>query len=347
MLFERIMNRISVRYKTILLHIILWSILIAPSYLFVDTTGIDNYLQLMNSEHLFTVSLFYINYFLLVPFLLNRKRYVIYLLSLFFTSVLAFCVMYSFRMCIEDGLCLDYSSYLRNYSQNLNTILLYSVVSIFARSYVDWQKGMEREFKLKNEKIGAELAYLKNQIDPHFFFNNLNNLYSLCLNKDENAAVMVSRLSDMMRAYMNNSKLSEIALDEEIEFIKNFIRFQLLKRPKSSDIDLYTEGNLKEYKIAPLLLINFVENAFKHSNIFHDKNARILINCLLDNQNNLEFQVENTIYSHPNESVAGIGNKNTKRQLDLIYKDRYSLIEEKGESNYKLVLNILNNTRNE
>lgn len=340
-------KRVVYKYQIEFLHVLLWGILLLPSYVFVGDVNQENYYQLVLSEHLFIITLFYFNYFVLVPALFNKKKILIFLISYFCFSTILFCIMFTYRLYMQDRFELNYSLYVTNFFMNIQSILLYSVVSIFARSYVDWQESVSRELQLKNEKIEAELSYLKTQIDPHFFFNNLNNLYSLTVSKDENAPIMILRLSDMMRSYINNSKLSMITLHEEIEFIRNFIRFQLLKKPKSTDIDLYTVGKLNEYSIAPLLLINYVENAFKHSNIFHDKNASITINCCVDNDNNLEFLVSNTIYSIPNKSVAGIGNKNVKRQLELLYKGRYTLFEENKKTSYKVVLKIFNTKINE
>ncbi|WP_164977480.1 sensor histidine kinase [Ancylomarina salipaludis] len=253
--------------------------------------------------------------------------------------------MLGYQLYIKDMFEWNTRGYLKNYSYNIPSILYYSVIAVFARSYYDLQNSLEREYQLKNEKITTELNYLKSQIDPHFFFNNLNNIYSMAIKKDENITVMISRLSDMMRSYIYNSRLSKISLDKEIDFIENFVYFQLLKKPKSTDIDVYSDGYINDYFITPMLLINFVENAFKHSNIFHNTEASISINCFVDESKNLEFQVENTIYNLPNHSVSGIGNENTKRRLELLYPGRYKLIENINDNIYSIVLKIYNKTK--
>ncbi len=333
------------QYQIILLHFILWCILILPPYLFVDKVVLANNYKQFISENLFSLAIFYLNYFLLVSHFVSWKKIVIYLLFLAIISFFCFSIMLGYQLYVKDIFVWNTKGYLKNYTYNIPSILYYSVIAVFARSYYDLQKSLKREYQLKNEKISTELNYLKSQIDPHFFFNNLNNIYSLAVKKDENITVMISRLSDMMRSYIFNSRLSKISLEKEIDFIENFVYFQLLKKPKSTDIDVYSEGNLSDCFITPMLLINFVENAFKHSNIFHNPEASISINCFVDESKNLEFQVENTIYELPNQSVSGIGNTNTKRRLDLLYPDRYKLIEETHANMYSVVLKIYNKTK--
>jgi len=332
----------KIKYQIVLLHIILWCILIIPPYLFVDSTVLANNYKQIISENIFSIAIFYVNYFLLVSRFLTWRKIAIYVLFLTIISFTCFSIMLSYQLYIRDMFIWNIKGFVRNYTLNIPSILYYSVIAVFARSYYDLQNSLKREYQLKNEKITTELNYLKTQIDPHFFFNNLNNLYSLAINKDENTPVMISRLADLMRSYIYNSRHKIIPLEKEIEFIENFVYFQLLKRPKSDAIDVYSEGNIDKYYITPMLLINFVENAFKHSNIFHDSEANISISCFVDELMNLEFKVENTIYPLPNQTVAGIGNINTKRQLDLIYKDRYNLTEEKNENAYSVVLKIFN-----
>jgi len=214
-------------------------------------------------------------------------------------------------------------------------------MSIFARSYIDLRKVVKREFKLRHQKVQVELNYLKLQLNPHFLFNNLNNIYSLCVNKDDNAPLMVARLSGMMRNYVNYSKLSKISLDKEIDTINNFISFQKLKKPMSSNIDVYIEGDVSDYQIIPLVLVNFVENAFKHSDIFHSDRSYISISFVLDEFMNLMFLVENSVFEYKNNKSIGIGNVNIKRQLDLAYEDRFSLHQTIENGCYSVKLNIM------
>lgn len=335
------------KYRIILIHIILWCVFIIPPYLYADKEVLLNNYKQIFSENLFSITIFYLNYFLLVRSFLTWRKLPIYLTLLTIFSFVCFSIMLSYQLYIKDLFVWNISGFIKNYIYNIPSILYYSVIAVFARSYYDLQSSLKREYQLKNEKITTELNYLKTQINPHFFFNNLNNIYSLAVKKDESTPNMITRLSEIMRSYIYNSRLTHISLEKEIEFIENFVHFQLLKKPKSDNIDVYSDGYTEGYTIAPMLLINFVENAFKHSNIFHDSKASISINSFVDEYNTLEFTVKNTIYSLPNKSISstGIGNTNTKRRLDLIYPNRYSLKEEEKNNMYTVVLKIFNKTK--
>lgn len=159
---------------------------------------------------------------------------------------------------------------------------------------------------------------------------------------------MVLELSDTMRRYMNSSKLDKIPILQEIDNIKQYIKFQLLKSPKSDLVDFYTEGDFEGHEIAPLILMNFVENAFKHSNLSHNEEGYINIECILEeNKNNAEeeilnFNVINSIGANNNVSISNIGNSSIKRLLELAYPNRYKLDTTHTQDEYIVKLTIIN-----
>lgn len=333
------MEKTLKKHYILILHLSFWSIIYVPIYL--SLINKDSSLLIAKIiTHLYILSVFYLNYFLLIPRFLNRKHYFSYCIS-YITSIAVFLI---FMLAIRQNFIPPETSsiienYITNFMRYVDNILLYSVVAIFARSYVDWQKNTRELYELQIEKRKNDISILKNQLNPHFYFNNLNNLYSLCLEKDDNAAPMVSTLSDLTRTYLNHSLLNKISIKKEMEFCKTFVDFQLLKKPKSNNVDIYSEGKLEQFQIVPMILINYVENAFKHSNIFHDKNAQIEISCsVIDNT--LTYIVRNTIYKLSNSSVSGLGNINISKILELSYKDRYSLKTEKLDGYYNVTLTI-------
>lgn len=324
------------------LHILFWSVIILPDYIIGEEGHISQFPKFISKDGHFLL-IFYFNYLILVPKLLNKGKIWKYSILTLLLTLVSFSIMYYALVFYYNMSDYSIESWGSNYIMNFDLTIVYIVMSIFARSYIDLRKVVKREFKLRHQKVQVELNYLKLQLNPHFLFNNLNNIYSLCVKKDDNAPLMVSSLSDMMRNYVNYSKLSKISLDKEIETINNFISFQMLKEPMSANIDVYIEGDVCDYQITPLLLINFVENAFKHSDIFHSETAFISIACVLDEAMNLEFIVENSVFEDIGNEAIGTGNTNIKRQLDLIYMDRYKLYQTNKDGCYRLELNIMAN----
>ncbi|WP_340114205.1 sensor histidine kinase [Maribellus mangrovi] len=181
--------------------------------------------------------------------------------------------------------------------------------------------------KLTEENLKLELNFLKSQISPHFLFNSLNNLYSIAIkNDDEETASGLSKLSTMMRFMLDTSDKTIVKLNEEIEYLKSYIEMQKLRFLESDDINISfnTIGNTNIFNLPPFLLINFIENAFKHG-IDYKKPSKIDIMLAVD-KNKLLFKVENTIHQiKKNEDNSKLGLDNVKKRLDLIYGTDYSL----------------------
>lgn len=203
---------------------------------------------------------------------------------------------------------------------------------------------------LKAQKMAAELALLKTQINPHFFFNTLNNLYSLTIQNSEKAPTMILQLSDMMRYTIYEGQKQKVSIPNEIEYLKNYIELQKIRYQKNVEINfLIQEGiNSETTQIAPLLFIILLENAFKHGVETLRKNA--FLNVQLDlvqhkNQKELIFLIENNFDSEentqqPKKTEQGIGLQNLKRRLELLYPQKYSLEIEKKENIYSAKLKI-------
>ncbi|WP_338813493.1 histidine kinase [Bernardetia sp. Wsw4-3y2] len=203
---------------------------------------------------------------------------------------------------------------------------------------------------LKAQKMAAELALLKTQINPHFFFNTLNNLYSLTVQNSEKAPTMILQLSDMMRYTIYEGQKQTVSLFDEIEYLKNYIELQKIRYQKSVEIN-FSVGqniNIETTQIAPLLFIILLENAFKHGVETLRENAFLTIQLDLiqnKNQQELTFWIENNFDSEENnqkekKTEQGIGLQNLKRRLELLYPQKYSLEIEKKETIYSAKLKI-------
>ncbi|MEL6535132.1 MAG: histidine kinase [Bacteroidota bacterium] len=195
---------------------------------------------------------------------------------------------------------------------------------------IDWVRNRERTSQLEKMNLETELAYLKSQVQPHFFFNTLNNLYSLTLVKSDKAPETVMKLSELMSYVIYQGQESEIHLSAVVNHIHNYLDLEKLRYGDKLEIDFSIEGELGGVRVAPLLLIPFVENAIKHGG--KDEQGKIPLKlslCVKEHQ--LRFQTQNfkapAVNGHTMEAdrKGGIGLANARRRLKLLYADRYSL----------------------
>lgn len=180
--------------------------------------------------------------------------------------------------------------------------------------------------KLLNEdKLKTELKLLKAQINPHFIFNALNNIYSLTYMQKQNAAESVLKLSEMLRYVFYDCNKDKVELLAEIKYIWNFIAFQQMKSEQEQNIKFQTSANIETFEVAPMLFIPFIENAFKYSKIEEIENAYVYI-ALEYTQEQLHFTIENSVPEvGRNISGSGLGIRNVKHRLEIIYKDKFEL----------------------
>lgn len=188
--------------------------------------------------------------------------------------------------------------------------------------------------KLKNEKMKAELMLLKSQINPHFFFNTLNNLYGLVAKDPQKAQELILKLSDMMRYSIYDGEKDTVALPEEIVFLKNYIELHKMRYHKKISVEFNCEVD-ESRNVVPLLFIILLENSFKHGIENLRKNAYVKMD-LITSQNEIRFVIENN-YERA-EKQSGIGLKNLKRRLELIYPKQHELSFSVTESVYKAQL---------
>ncbi len=191
---------------------------------------------------------------------------------------------------------------------------------------------------LKADKAKAELAMLRTQINPHFFFNTLNNLYALTVKQSEKAPEVILKLSDMMRYTIYEGNKEMVTLEEEIEYLSNYIELHKIRYKKSVEITFNHKVNTS-LTIAPLLYIILLENAFKHGVETLAENASIHIN-LTEETGFIIFSIENNFDPNEISTSNGIGLQNLKRRLSLLYKNKHELQIDVSNSLYKTTLKI-------
>jgi len=193
-------------------------------------------------------------------------------------------------------------------------------------------------FRLKNEKAKTELLHLKNQVNPHFFFNTLNNLYGLVGSDTKKAQELILKLSDMMRYSIYEGEKEVVTLKAEVDYLNNYIELHKMRYHKEIDIKFEAEIET-DYKVMPLLFIILLENAFKHGVENLNKDAYVYIN-IRAKENKVFFEIENNFDQTLPKEDKGIGLKNLERRLELVYPKKYSLSFYTKENRYKAQLTL-------
>ncbi|GAB1450841.1 hypothetical protein MASR2M47_08970 [Draconibacterium sp.] len=176
--------------------------------------------------------------------------------------------------------------------------------------------------KIEQQKLEAELKALKGQLNPHFLFNSLNNIYSLALIKSDKVPNLILKLADLMRHIIYDSKEKYIPLEKELEFVDNFIELQKIRTSDNTNINYKIVGIVPSAKIAPLLFEPFIDNAFKHGLPGAGKSDYIHITFNFEHKDSLLFTIENNYEElfNPKRTNSGIGLNNVKKRLKLLYQ---------------------------
>jgi sensor histidine kinase YesM len=203
-----------------------------------------------------------------------------------------------------------------------------------------WYDNEKQKKEMENQKLGAELSLLKSQINPHFFFNTLNSIYSLSIIKSEKTSEAVIKLSELMRYIIYDTERKVVPLTKEIEYIANYIELQRLRLPDEIKVRFKTNLREGESVIEPLLLLPFVENAFKHG-VDVEKGGKINIE-ITQTGDELRLLVENPLVENNNNGKrqSGIGVDNTLKRLKLLYADSFTFAAGPVQSNFVVDLTL-------
>jgi two-component system LytT family sensor kinase len=208
----------------------------------------------------------------------------------------------------------------------------------------NWQHDAQVRERLEQQRVSAELAMLKAQINPHFFFNTLNNIYSLTLIDGEQARAALHRLSRMMRYVLYDTAAGPTQLSQEVAFVQDYITLMQLRLTDRVTVTFDHPEPVREVPIAPMILLPFVENAFKHG-VAATQASSIYVGLRQPTPDQLEIEVRNTLFPTPATDLAGsngIGLVNTRRRLDLLYPGQYTLrvVEHTPENEFAVHLSL-------
>jgi LytS/YehU family sensor histidine kinase len=226
--------------------------------------------------------------------------------------------------------------FLENYPTSIGVLVLLYYALLIILGVFWFTKQVVSFFKLKNENSKAELQHLKNQVNPHFFFNTLNNLYGLVGNDTKKAQELILKLSDIMRYSIYEGEKDEVNLNAEVDYLKNYIELHKMRYHKPIDVKFEVEIE-EDYKVMPLLFIILLENAFKHGIENLSKGAYVHVHISAKN-NNVNLELENNFDPTLTKEDNGIGLKNLKRRLELVYPKKHTLSFSTAENVYKAKL---------
>lgn len=325
-------KKVSFEYLfRLLFHILFWGIwLVLPIINAYENNTEKDIWYLHNIVPLSLTHLpqFFVNTMVLIPYFLRKKGMGSYVFSVIGLSFLFLGIQYLLKLLIwDEGRPINLFDF-----KTIFPILFVGAVSTvygLIIYMVDQEKVKQEE---KQEKLQSELSFLRSQISPHFIFNVLNSIVYLIRTKSSSAESVTIQLSELMRYMLYEADDTQVSLDKELNYLNNYIELQKVRFEEDVEINLNIEGNIGSQIIEPMLLIPFVENAFKHGvGMINSPTIDVLVRS---NDNELYYEVRNKIApetSEDKDNSSGIGLKNVKRRLELLYADKHKLEIRKDE----------------
>ena len=295
------------------------------------------------------ISFYYFNTHVLIPRLLDRNKIIPY-----FLVIVAFLIFFGDVPRLYQNFFGDIQRFATNLQivKNKNyrppilssgSIAIFLLVFLFgtgSRVLQRWMISERKNKQIENEKLNAEIAFLKAQINPHFLFNTLNNIYSLAANKSDMTASAVMKLSNIMRYVLTEAKNDSVPLEKEMQFINDYIELQKIRTTNKTSVGFTVVGDVTGKHISPMILLPFTENAFKYGVSARDLSP---INILLEShKDHIHFKIRNMKHTGNRKDLSntGIGIANTRRRLELLYPGKYHLDIEDIAASYTVNLNI-------
>ncbi len=359
---NRILINSNKKIVTIIAHLAAWACFFALPYLVffprmmdANFSMSDHMIASIICNNLFLVFFYYLNTLVLIPKLLMKEKWLIYTITIFCFLVVYLYVPKYIANWIAPPEIRNFPTNITNRGRprtgnsrrsfvdffNIAIFLLVFTVGTCISVIQRWLQTEENRKETESQKLETELSFLKSQINPHFFFNTLNNIYSLAVVRSDKTAPAVMKLSSIMRYILTETTQEHVALSNEVDFIKNYIELQQVRLTEKTTVAFSAEGLIDEKLVAPLVFIPFVENAFKYGiSTKSSSHIEIKIEAL---ENNIKFYSSNYIVPSENNMMenTGIGINNVKRRLALMYPGKYVLTNEIKDNFYLVHLEII------
>jgi len=322
-------------HRTFFFHLLFWAVYcISNAYLWETFDKTYNETTFYGLARLpIKMIAAYINFYLLIQFFFQKRYFTFF--SFFLLNLIIAGLIQTY---ISDSGVFNYQSFTQYSLPVCSVIILSSVLIIIHQFFVKVNESKQLEI----EKIKSELSFLKTQLQPHFLFNTLNNIYSLTFSNGHLAGKSILQLSGLLRYVIYESEAEKVDLQKEINHLKNYIELEKIRFAPRLELSFNISGDVAGKKIAPVLLMPFLENVFKHASNKMDEKIWITIDLIVK-ESNLYFTVENSVFlfgkTQMQNSYSGIGLENVKRRLSLLYEN-HTLNSELRENYYHTFLMI-------
>jgi len=332
-------------WRIVTVHVVYWVLfVILPMLMFnMDNFGKSSNYSFWTHITILNFISFYLAYFILVPWIMSRKR----LVSIILVSLLWLICLTTLRSGI-NYIAMEVLNFWAKFPFSMEkqltlgvfNAIVYSFNAILIYFSIEWYKERQYRSELVKEKQKSEIDLLKSQMNPHFLMNTLNNLYSLVYQGSSQASDAVLKLSDIMRYMLYDTSTDVVPLENEVRYLKSFIDLEMLRFGNQELVDFEVNGDISGKLIAPMVLIPFVENAFKHGNKFlPGMGIRVKLDVIKDD---IIFEVMNFKASKDinKDQGTGIGLQNIRKRLELQYPGRHSLEITDGMDYFNVYLTL-------
>lgn len=331
------------RSAVIALHFLFWGLVFVTWYfLRVDDYALRSTALKVTATKVADLALMvYITNYVLLPRLLYNRHYawfaLVFILMIVLSSIIKMQIL-GWIMGLPGSILASGSLKQRIYDNLIPHFFLVSAGAAFKLMW-DYRKLQQRFAETAREKAEAELNFLKSQINPHFLFNSLNTVYFLIDKHNNDARKALHQFSDMLRYQLYEMNGEWVPIEKELKYLRDYFELQRLRKETGYTLEFEEGAGLQGFSVAPLLLIPFIENAFKHVSHFKEQNNYIKVR-LEKKGNHFVFQVVNSTQPQTLIHEGGIGLQNVKRRLELLYPDKHELLIHEGNDRFdaKLIL---------
>lgn len=320
--------RIPIRY-----HVLFWVIYFIFNFFRFGSINNDYWYSLKSNlvEFPLNIIITYFTIYYLIPIYIVKKKYVQFFILLILSLIIFYFIRTGLNYALVTGSIWPEAqgnqkafSLIHFIEVMIGSVYVIALASAIKLTF-DWTSEKSRNESLQKEQLQTELSFLKSQIQPHFFFNTLNNLYALVIKKSPNAANVVMKLSEIMQYVLYEVKESKISLMKSINYLYSYLELEKLRYGDRVKSNISIDGDIDDIEVPPLLFLPFLENCFKHGT-HHQNDIKVNINFAVKD-NFLYFTIENNFDRKADKNHKhGIGIENVKRRLELLYGSSYKLL---------------------
>jgi two-component system, LytTR family, sensor kinase len=333
----------SIKRRTVIVHVLIWAVIILLPFIFSSENQNNRdrdeiaFRNLNTATLFFWMGSFYLNAWILIPSFIYTKKYFLYIFSL----LVLFCIIMGLHGTLFVFFIAGHHfNFFRSSAHNLIPFIFTITISTTYKILLDKIRTDALAKERQQENLRSELSFLRSQISPHFLFNVLNSIVAMVRLKSEELEPTVIKLSSLLQYMLYDTDEEKVLLKNEVEYLQSYIDLQKMRFGSKLNLDVHFDVRDEWQSIEPMLLIPFVENAFKHGTGMQ-KNPEIHVSLTVKN-GMLDFQVKNKFVpsDKSKDKTSGIGLANIKRRLDLLYENTHWLVMDQSDDCFTVSLKM-------